>query len=130
KGSLDDHATAPAEMGQEITSRMVFDVPRGVHLKKLRISEDNGGGSRVYIFPLDVAAGATAGSTASAGISVGSQQPAATGLQGDDYTTVLRKPDGSVASQFDYTVATLGGGKKTLINVGGKKGILSEDANG
>lgn len=130
KGSLDEHSTAPTEFGQEIASRMVFDVPKGVHLKKLRISEDNGGGSRVYIFPLDVVGGTAAGAASASGASAATPQPAATGLQGDDYTTILRKPDGSIASQFNYTVASIGGAKKTLIDVAGKKGVLSEDSSG
>lgn len=129
KGSLDEHSTNPTELGQELATRMVFDVPKGVHLKKLRISEDNGGGSHVYIFPIDTVAGAAAPIPGASG-NVASQQPSATGLQGDDYTTILRKPDGSVASQFNYTVAMVGGSKKTLIDVGGKKGVLSEDASG
>ena len=49
------------------------------------------------------------------------------GLQGDDYTTVLHRPDGSNAMQFDYTVATIGGLKKSLIKVGDKKAILVQD---
>lgn len=130
KASMDDHSPGPTEFGQEVAARMVFDVPKGVKLKKIRISEDNGKGSRVYIFPIDVVAGASA-APAGGGAPTGgqTQQTPATGLQGDDYTTILKNDKGAIAGQYDYTLASLGGAKKTLITAGDKKAIISEDSS-
>jgi hypothetical protein len=131
KVSVYEPSTGPSEFGQEVAGRIAFDVPKGIRLKKLRIAEDNEGGSRVYIFPLDVAVGAApASKTTTTTTTTTTTSTPATGMQGDDYTTTLKKPDGSVAGQFDYTTANVAGVKKTHITIGEKKAVLAEDASG
>ncbi len=56
KAGSEQDGTAATDFGQEMGIRLVFKVPKGSHIVKMRVWENQGPDSHYYVFPLDVKA--------------------------------------------------------------------------
>jgi hypothetical protein len=56
KAGIEQDAEALKDFGQESGMRLVFKVPKGSHIIRMRIWENQGPDSHYYVYPLDVRA--------------------------------------------------------------------------
>jgi hypothetical protein len=101
-------------------------VPKKAKLTGIRLWETTGGVSRSYQYPVD--AQFTKAETTQA--STSSNEPAITGLQADEYTSIFKDSKGNQAMQIAYLQTTTGDKKSTEVFVGSQKALLVHDSSG